>query len=91
MKKHLLLLLTALLPLLANAQTKVEIDGIWYNLDSGNKQAEVTYRGNDPTDYEEYSGSITIPSTVSYGGLQYNVTHHKVDDVATLATSKAVV
>ena len=69
MKKHLLFLFTALLPLLASAQTKVVIDGIWYNLDEDTKQAEVTYEGRG-----EYSGSITIPAMVTYEGVSYSVT-----------------
>ncbi len=75
MKKHLLLLFTALLPLVASAQTKVEIDGIWYNLVSKAKQAEVTFKGDSYDSYwNEYSGSITIPATVTYEGVDYSVT-----------------
>ena len=43
MKKHLLFLFTALLPLVASAE-KVEIDGIWYNLVSKAKTAEALMR-----------------------------------------------
>ena len=68
MKKHLLLLFAALLPLVASAE-KVEIDGIWYNLVSKAKQAEVTSSGGT-----KYSGSITIPATVTYDGVAYSVT-----------------
>ena len=75
MKKSILLLFAALLPLVASAQTKVEIDGIWYNLVSKAKQAEVTYKGDSYFSYEdEYSGSITIPATVTHNGVQYSVT-----------------
>ena len=74
MKKHLLFLFAALLPLLANSQTKVEINGIWYNLISKVKQAEVTFKGYEPYEFDEYSGSISIPSTIIYGGTEYNVT-----------------
>ena len=73
MKKHLLLLFAALLPLVASAQTKVEIDGIWYNLISKGKVAEVTYKGDSYSYYDEYSGSITLPATV-YDGVAYSVT-----------------
>ena len=69
MKKHLLILFAALLPLVASAQTKVEIDGIWYNLIAEAKTAEVTFES-----YGEYSGSITIPATVTYDGVAYSVT-----------------
>ena len=68
-KKVLVALFAILLPLVASAQTQVEIDGIWYNLESEFKQAEVTNpRGTD------YSGSITIPATVTYDGVAYSVT-----------------
>ena len=69
MKKHLLFLFSALLPMLASAQTKVEIDGIWYKLTSETKQAEVTSKSSG-----KYSGSITLPATVTHEGVDYSVT-----------------
>ena len=69
MKKSLLLLLAAFATLVANAQTEVEIDGIWYNLITKGKVAEVTSKSSG-----EYSGSITIPATVTYEGVNYSVT-----------------
>ena len=45
------------------------IDGIYYNL-SGN-EATVTYRD---TEYNSYSGSVTIPRTIEYNKITYNVT-----------------
>ena len=74
MKRHLLILFAALLPLVASAQTKVEIDGIWYNLDEETQQAEVTFKGDNASAYDEYSGTITIPSTANHGGVEYRVT-----------------
>lgn len=65
MKKVLLLL--ALLPLMASAQTL--IDGIYYNLIPKMKQAEVT---NVSGNY--YSGTVEIPSTVTYEDVEYTVT-----------------
>ena len=41
MKKQLLILILTLLPLAASADA-VEIDGIYYNLTTGSKVAEVT-------------------------------------------------
>ena len=74
MKKSILLLFAAFATLVANAE-KVEIDGIWYNLESEAKQAEVTYKGDYYYSYSnEYSGSITIPATVTYDGGAYSVT-----------------
>ena len=73
MKKSILLLFAALLPLVASAE-KVEINGIWYHLVPKAKQAEVTYQGDNSWDYNEYSGSITLPATVTYNGVAYSVT-----------------
>ena len=74
MKKHLLLLFAALLPLVASAE-KVEIDGIWYNLTAETREAEVTFKGDSIFSYyDEYTGSITIPATVTYDGVAYSVT-----------------
>lgn len=70
MKKHLLFIFTALLPLLASAQT-VEIEGIWYVLTAGTGQAEVT---RNPDRTTTYTGEVTIPSTVTNGGVEYSVT-----------------
>ena len=67
-KKLFLSLFAVLLPLLVSAE-KVEIDGIWYNLHANTFEAEVTRSGGT-----KYSGSITIPATVTYGGAEYNVT-----------------
>ena len=74
LKVFLLSLFATLLPLWASAQTKVEIDGIWYNLVSKAKQAEVTFKGDSYDSYNEYSGSITVPATVTYEGVNYSVT-----------------
>ena len=69
MSKRLMPLLFAiLLPLLANAEI-VEIDGIWYNLVSKAKQAEVTESKGT-----EYSGVVTIPATVTYNNIEYCIT-----------------
>ena len=68
MKKQLLLLVIALLPMVAMADP-VEIDGIWYNLVSKTKTAEVTKKPSG-----EYSGAIVIPEKVTYNGAEYSVT-----------------
>ena len=74
MKKSLLLLIAAFATLVASAHD-FEVDGIYYNITSEEaKQAEVTFEGDDYWQYEEYFGSITIPATVSYEGVDYSVT-----------------
>ena len=67
MKKYILPLLTVLLPMVAFADA-VEIDGIYYNLMEDIKEAEVTFNPN------MYSGSVDIPATVNYDGVDYSVT-----------------
>ncbi len=67
--KHLykfsLLLLAFLLPATAIAYD-FEVDGIYYNI-NGN-EAIVSFSLNG------YSGDLTIPATVTYGGTTYSVT-----------------
>ncbi|MBO4719830.1 MAG: leucine-rich repeat domain-containing protein [Prevotella sp.] len=67
MKKQLITLVAMLLPMLASADA-VEIDGIYYNLITKGKVAEVTYNPNG------YSGDIVIPESVPYNGVDYSVT-----------------
>ena len=67
-----LLLLALLLPALATAHD-FEVDGIYYNI-NGN-EATVTFQGTSYYQYSnEYSGSVTIPSSVTYNGTIYAVT-----------------
>ena len=67
MKKQLLLFVMMLLPMVAIADA-VEIDGIYYNLITKTKAAEVTSSPN------KYQGSIVIPETVNYNDVTYSVT-----------------
>ena len=67
MKQFALTLLFTLVPLLASADS-VEIDGIWYNLLSKTKTAEVAKKTSG-----EYSGAIVIPEKVTYNGEEYSV------------------
>ena len=70
--KTILLLLALLLPAAAAAHD-FEVDGIYYNI-NGN-EATVTFRGTYTHSYsDEYTGDVTIPSTVTYGGITYAVT-----------------
>lgn len=70
MKKQVLFFLLMLMPMMASAQT--EINGIYYNLNSTDKVAEVISVPNGIS--YEYTGIITIPETVTYGGVKYSVT-----------------
>ena len=67
MKIKVIFLYIGLFVFLSNAfAQKVEIDGIAYNL-SSDLTASVTSKNPD------YSGDITIPSTVTYNGINYSV------------------
>ena len=69
MRKLYFLFFMAFLPLVVSVQA-VEIDGIYYNLNSSGatKTAEVTQNPN------KYSGNIVIPETVTYNDVTYSVT-----------------
>ena len=50
-----------------------EVDGIYYKISSN--EAIVTFKGAAYNSYnDEYSGSVTIPSSVTYNGTTYPVT-----------------
>ena len=51
----------------------VNIDGIYYSLDNSYDELYVTYRGTSSTDYDEYSGDIIIPETVSFHDKVYPI------------------
>ena len=53
-----------------------KVDGIFYNfIDKNAKIVEVTYKGDYYNSYSnEYSGSVTIPSSVTYNSTTYSVT-----------------
>ena len=67
MKQLTLFILLMLLPMMASAES-VEIDGIWYNLVSKTKKADVTKKPSG-----SYSGAIEIPEKVTYNGSEYSV------------------
>ena len=69
MKKIFFLLVVILLPLMVSAET-VEINGIYYNLISKAKQAEVNRKPSSGW----YSGSIIIPKSFIYNDVTYSVT-----------------
>ena len=75
MKKIFTLLVAAICALSTWAED-FEVNGIYYNIliDKTN-EVEVTYQGKYYHSYfNEYSGSVTIPSTVTYNGTTYSVT-----------------
>jgi len=72
MKRKLLLLLVALLPMIASAY-QAKIDGIYYDFSGDN--ATVTYQKYQNYTYKsDYSGEVVIPESVAYNGKIYSVT-----------------
>ncbi len=69
MKKQLLLVLLALMPMMVSAEV-VEIGGLWYNLISKAKVAELTSSSSGSA---AYSGDIIIPESVIYNNVEYRV------------------
>ena len=67
MKKILSFFILMLLPMLARAEPVV-IDGIYYNLITKGNAAEVTINP------DKYTGSMVIPASVTYEGVEYSVT-----------------
>ena len=70
---------TILLALIVSAGTlfasNTQVDGIWYDFDSSNKTATVTYQGSYFDSYSnEYTGTVIIPSSVIYNNEEYRVT-----------------
>ena len=70
MKKLYLLFFLTLLPLLASAEV-VEINGIYFNVITKAKMAEVT---QNPNSYNYYKGKVVIPKSVIYKGVTCKVT-----------------
>ena len=69
MKRAIFFMLALLLPLTVGAD-EVEIDALWYNVDTSGTTAEVIENKNG----QYYSGNITIPNSVTYLGKNYSVT-----------------
>ena len=69
-QKLLLLLFLVSLPIAIMAYD-CEVNGIYYNLDTSNMTAEVTYKNLYSSGY---SGDVSIPSKFTYSGNIYTVT-----------------
>lgn len=72
MKKSIFILLFTLLGVLSARAYDFEVDGIYYNIISGTDQVEVTFK--EEYGKATYTGSVVIPSTVTYDGNTYSVT-----------------
>ena len=71
MKKRLFFTFLLLLTNLMASAYDCKVDGIYYNLDTSGKTAEVTDNSSSGI---YYVGRVNIPSSVSYDGTSYSVT-----------------
>ena len=80
MKTNLLIVLFLLLTQVVSAANGVLINGIYYQLDSSKKEAEVTNGPDsevstfDNTSLTYYTNTVTVPQSVTYNGVTYKVT-----------------
>lgn len=76
--KRLLSLTALLLIAVASFAHDFEVDGIYYVIISSSSNSptvSVSYKGTSYNSYSnEYTGSVTIPETVTYSGVTYSVT-----------------
>ena len=72
--KKLFLLITLLLSFHNVWGYDAEVNGIFYNLNTENYTATVTYKGSNPWEYGGYTGNIVIPEKVTVDGTVYSVT-----------------
>ena len=63
-------MLSIFIPMLAQSYN-AKIGDVYYNLNSGDRTAEVTYGKSSISTYE---GVIVIPAQITYGGITYTVT-----------------
>ena len=70
MRKNLLLFVFTILSTLTASAYDAQINSIYYNLDTSTKTATVTYKDNN---YNSYTGSVSIPKTVTYEDVTYSV------------------
>ena len=75
--KRLLSLSLFLMTAMLSFAHHFEVDGIYYNITSSTAPytVAVTYQGTSSSEYNyEYTGSVTIPESVTNGGKTYSVT-----------------
>ncbi|MBQ9340217.1 MAG: leucine-rich repeat domain-containing protein [Paludibacteraceae bacterium] len=59
----------------ASWASDISVDGIWYTFNRTNITATVSYRGASYSTYSnEYTGSVVIPSTITYNDTVWRVT-----------------
>lgn len=73
--KSLVLAVIGLLCSISVSAHDFEVDGIYYTITSSTDMTVgVTYRGGFFNSYDEYSGTVSIPESVTHNGRTYSVT-----------------
>lgn len=52
----------------------VEIDGLYYELNTTDRTATLTYQNTTTSNYASLAASVTVPENVSYNGVSFSVT-----------------
>lgn len=73
MRKKIILLLVVTNVCMVFAHD-VQIDNLFYNIDTINHTAQITFKGDFYYQYDEYNGDIVIPAKISYNNEVYWVT-----------------
>ena len=74
-RRTLCLLTLLILCMFSASAYDAEVDGIYYNLNSSNLEAAITYYSSSTSSNKNaYVGEIAIPSEIEYYGLTYRVT-----------------
>jgi hypothetical protein len=73
-KKIFILFLTLAASMETMFASDAYVDGIYYNLDANSLTASVTYQGASSSSFDEYTGAIVIPSSITYKNKTYTVT-----------------
>lgn len=77
---HKLMLLfvgMSLIPVQSAFAEGTTVDGLNYILNTKAKTATLTYSANTANNYPELSGEVTVPATITSGGVEYTVTSIK--------------
>lgn len=75
-----LVLIIGLIVQCALLQASTLIDGLYYDLDTSNRTATVTYETTGSNNYASLPADVVIPESVTYEGITYSVT--KIGDEA---------
>ena len=80
MKRCLLGILSFMTLVFSAHADKVQIDGLYYNLNTDDRTASVTYQNNTATNYSKLQSVVVIPGKVTSNNIEFTVT--SIEDAA---------